>query len=136
MREVLPRKMIFDDLFDNLEPIKYLDKIMKCDIYEREGNYVLEIDIPRFQKEEIKIEYEQGYLKVIAEKRENALDDKEETKYLRRERTSISKCQRQFYIGNVSEDEIKANFKNGVLTVLVPKKENDKETKKNILIED
>ncbi len=132
---MLPSRIFFDNFFDDFEPPKKLDKMMKCDIYEKEGKYILEMDVPGFKKEDINMELENGYLKVSAEKTLDS-DEKENKKYVRRERHSFTKCERSFYVGDVSEDDIKAKFKNGILEISVPKEEKKKEDKKIIMIED
>lgn len=132
---MLPSRIFFDNFFDDFEPPKKLDKMMKCDIYEKEGKYILEMDVPGFKKEDINMELENGYLKVSAEKTLDS-DEKENKKYVRRERHSFTKCERSFYIGDVSEEDIKAKFKNGILEISVPKEEKKKEDKKIIMIED
>lgn len=132
---MLPSRIFFDNFFDDFEPPKKLDKMMKCDIYEKEGKYILEMDVPGFKKEDINMELENGYLKVFAEKTLDS-DEKENKKYVRRERHSFTKCERSFYVGDVSEEDIKAKFKNGILEISVPKEEKKKEDKKIIMIED
>ena len=108
---------------------------MKCDIYEKEGNYIIEMDIPGYEKEDINMELENGYLKIQASKKEDSVEDKEK-KYVRRERHVVSKCERSFYVGDITEDRVKAKFKNGILEVTVPIEEEKKEVKKTIMIED
>lgn len=132
---MLPSKMFFDHFFDDLESPKGFDKMMKCDIYEKEGKYIIEMDVPGFKKEDINMELEDGYLRISAEKKSDE-EDTSDKKYVRRERHSYSKCERQFYVGNVSEENIKAKFNNGILEISVPKEEDKKETKKTIMIED
>lgn len=132
---MLPSRMFFDNFFDDIEPSKKMDKMMKCDIYEKDGQYNIEIDVPGFKKEDINMEVENGYLKISAEKKEDN-EEKENKKYVHRERHSYAKCERMFYIGDTSDDEIKAKFKDGILKVTVPKEETKKETKKVIEIED
>ena len=132
---MLPSRIFFDNFFDDFEPPKKLDKMMKCDIYEKEGKYILEMDVPGFKKEDINMELENGYLKVSAEKTLDS-DEKENKKYVRRERHSFTKCERSFYVGDVSEEDIKAKFKNGILEISVPKEEKKKEDKQIIMIED
>ena len=132
---MLPSRIFFDNFFDDFEPPKKLDKMMKCDIYEKEGKNNLEMDVPGFKKEDINMELENGYLKVSAEKTLDS-DEKENKKYVRRERHSFTKCERSFYVGDVSEEDIKAKFKNGILEISVPKEEKKKEDKKIIMIED
>ena len=116
---MLPRKMFLDDMFDNFlesEPVK-----MKCDIYEGNGAYNLELDMPGFTKDDINIEYNKGTLTISAEKNE-AKDEKEDKKYIRRERF-YGKVSRSFYLGEIDEEAIKAEFKDGTLKVVAPKKD-------------
>ena len=112
--------------------------LMKTDIKEMDNGYELEIDLPGFKKDEVHAELKDGYLVVSAEK---GLDedeqDKKTGKYLRRERYAGS-CQRSFYVGkDITEEDIKAQFQHGMLTLFVPKKEAKPvvEEKKHITIE-
>ena len=124
---------VFDDFFDF--PF-YDDKdekklyghhaanLMKTDIQEHDDGYTLEMDLPGFKKEEIQIELNNGYMTISAAK---GLDedekDKKSGKYIRRERYTGS-CQRSFYVGeDVTEEDIKAEFKHGILKLFIPKKE-------------
>ena len=132
---MLPSRIFFDNFFDELDAPKKFDKLMKCDIYEKEGNYIIEMDIPGYEKEDINMELENGYLKIQASKKEDSVEDKEK-KYVRRERHVVSKCERSFYVGDITEDRVKAKFKNGILEVTVPIEEEKKEEKKKIMIED
>ncbi len=125
---LIPRKYYLDDFFDNMEDTNS----MKCDIYEKDGDYHIEMDIPGFEKKDISIECDNGNLTITAEKEESEND--ESKKYIKRERT-YGKYQRSFYLGDVEEEKIKAEFKNGMLKIKVPKKE-EKNTKKQIKIED
>lgn len=122
----MPRSYYLDDLFDNF--LSSEDSKMKCDIYESEGKYHIEMDIPGFRKDEIKIECNKGNIVITAEKSDEQKD--EDKKYLRRERV-YGKYQRSFYLGDIVEDEIEASFDNGILHIVVPKLE-EKETKKYI----
>lgn len=124
---------IFDDVFGDVT-FKKEDSVMKTDIRLSGDNYILDIDIPGYNKEDIKLELERGYLTVTAEQKgENAQGDNE--KYIRKERY-YGKCSRTFYVGDsISEEDIKANFKNGILTVTVPK-ESKVDNKKVIEIND
>ncbi len=131
---MLPSKIFFDNFFDDFEPVmKYPDKMMKCDIYLENGNYILEMDAPGFSKEDISMELEDGYLKIVAEKKMDS--EKSNKKYVRRERHFHSKYERQFYVGDVSDSDIKAEFKNGILKVTFPKVTDKKEQKKLINID-
>ena len=125
---LIPRKYYLDDFFENLEE----SNSMKCDIYEKDGDYHIEMDIPGFEKKDISIECDKGNLTITAEKEES--DEDSSKKYIKRERT-YGKYQRSFYLGDVESDNIKAEFKNGMLKITVPKVE-EKNTKKQIKIED
>ena len=124
---------VFDDFFDfpfyddRAEKKLYghhAANLMKTDIQEHEDGYTLEMDLPGFKKEEVKIELNNGYMTISAAK---GLDedekDKKSGKYIRRERYTGS-CQRSFYVGeDVTEEDIKAEFKHGILKLFIPKKE-------------
>ena len=122
---MLPRKMFLDDMFDS-----FLDSEtpkMKCDIYELDNNYNLELDMPGFTKDDIKIEFNKGTLTISADKKvENEEKEdrttKEDKKYIRRERF-YGKVSRSFYLGDIEEENIKAEFKDGTLKVTAPKKD-------------
>ena len=97
-------------------------KIMKTDIKEKTDKYLIGIELPGYQKENIKIDVEDGYLTVHAEINSDN-EEKEEGKFVRRERY-VGSCSRSFYVGNeVKSEDIKASFKNGILKIEVPKKE-------------
>ena len=75
---MLPSKLFFDNFFDDLDTPKKLDKMMKCDIYEKDGLYNIEMDLPGFKKENINLDYKDGYLKVSAK---NVVEENEDKKY-------------------------------------------------------
>ena len=123
---------LFDDMFR--DPFfKGENKIMKTDIKENENDYNIDIDLPGFDKEDIKIDIENGYLNVSAKKESNN-EEKEDGKYVRRERY-LGECSRSFYVGeNIKEEDIKAEFKNGTLNIEIPKKEEiEKESEKKYI---
>ena len=98
--------------------------LMKTDIKETEGGYELEMDLPGFTKDEIKVSLENGYMTISAAK---GLDkdeqDKKSGRYIRKERYAGS-CERSFYVGeDITEEDIKGEFKHGILKLFVPKKE-------------
>ena len=117
---MLPDRL-FDDMFDFGERRMPKER-MECDIYEEDGNYVVEASAFGFDKGDIKVEAEDGNIIITAEKNEDK-EEKDDKKYLRRERHFKSKVQRAFYLGDIDEDNIKASFENGVLKVMVPKKQ-------------
>ncbi len=128
---------LFDDLFDfpfyddrNEQKVekklygRHARNLMKTDIKEMDNGYQLIIDLPGFKKEEIHAALENGYLTISAAK---GLDEDEQEKesghYIRRERYAGA-CERSFYVGDsISQEDIKAEFKHGILKLFVPKKE-------------
>lgn len=135
---MMPRRNgldIFDEVFNDPFFSKKETKLMKTDVKEVEGNYQLEIDVPGYEKEDIKIELEDGYITVTATT--NTDKTQKNGKYIQRERFS-GVCSRSYYAGeNINEDDIKANFKNGTLIIRFPKNIQTKaESKKYIQIGD
>ena len=126
--KIVPRNYYLDDLFDNFFTSE--SNTLKCDIYEKEGAFHLEMDIPGFKKEEIKIESNKGNIIVSAEKETSNEEKDTDKKYLRRERV-YGKFQRSFYLGDIEENNIEASFNDGTLHIIVPKQE-EKETKRFI----
>lgn len=114
---MLPSRLLFEDLFNDLK----VDEKIKCDIYEKDGNYMVEASIPGFKKDDIKIEVDKGNLTIIAEKEESEKD--ESKKYIRRERNLYGKYQRSFYLGDIDEENVQANFSDGILEITIPKKQ-------------
>ena len=117
---LLPRSYYLDDLFDNF--LSSEDNKMKCDIYEKDGVYHIEMDIPGFDKKDISIETKDGYLIVTAEKNDENDEEDKEKKYICHERT-YGKYQRSFYIGEVDTNRVEAEFNNGMLKITVPKQD-------------
>ena len=136
---MIPRRREFD-LFDEMFRDPFFNegesKLMKTDIKEKKDKYIIDIDLPGYEKEGIKIEIQDGYLTVHASMNKED-NDEEKGKYVRKERY-VGECSRNFYVGNqVKEEDVKAKFKNGTLTLEIPKKEERKELpeKKYIPIE-
>ena len=117
---LIPRKYYLDDIFDNFLSVPE-ESNMKCDIYEKDGVYHIEMDIPGFDKKDIKVECDKGYLTITAQKEEKEEEHKDKN-YIRRERR-YGTYKREFYLGELDSEKINAEFKDGVLTVTIPKKE-------------
>ncbi len=98
---------------------------MKCDIYEKDNKYFIEMDIAGFSKDDIDIKLKDGLLTIKIEKKTQS-DDKDK-KYIRKERSYV-KSERTFNLGNVKEDEIDASFQDGVLNIVIPKAEDNIKT--------
>lgn len=110
--------------------------LMKTDIKETDDGYELAMDLPGFTKDDIEISLDHGYLVINASKNLDQDEQNEDNgRYIRRERYSGA-CQRSFYVGNgVSESDIRAEFKHGILMLYIPKAENKIPEKKYIAIE-
>lgn len=109
---------------------------MRTDIREEEGRYLLDMDLPGFEKEDIKAELNNGYLTVSASRDSSEDSSDEEKGYIRRERRT-GRCSRSFYVGNsVKEEDIRAAYNNGTLSLSFPKEAPAQiEEKKYIAIE-
>lgn len=119
---------LFDDFFEEFTrpvapkhiPVNTM-QLMKTDVKEEENGFTLDIEIPGYNKEDLKLELKEGYLNVSAEK--NSENKEEKGKYIRRERY-FGSVSRSFYVGEeITPEDINAKFENGVLAVFVPKKE-------------
>ena len=137
MNWMMSKKSPFYDIDKTLYG-KHAARIMKTDVKDSGDSYEVDIDLPGFKKDEITAELKDGYMTISAAK---GLDQDEQEKdtgrYIRRERYAGS-CQRSFYVGDdVTEEDIKGEFKHGILKLFVPKKEAKPavEQKKYIAIE-
>ncbi len=120
----------FDALDDFFKPMFFEEtKEPRTDIKESEDRYELDLELPGYAKDEIKISLEKGYLTVTAEKQKREEDGK---KYLRREiRESTS---RSYYVGTeVMREQIKAKYANGILSLTVPKAQPRDTAEKNFI---
>ena len=112
-------------------------RMMTTDVKETDTGYQLDMNLPGFAKEDIKAELKDGYLTINAESNTSNDEKDEDGNYIRRERYTGS-CSRSFYVGDgVTQEDIHAAFKDGVLSLTVPKKEAipEKEEAKYIAIE-
>ena len=99
------------------------ESLMKTDVKETEGGYEVDIDLPGFQKDEIRMQLDNGYLTVKASKNLDRDEKNEEGKYVRRERYAGS-MSRSFYVGDhVTEEAIHPKYENGILTFQIPREE-------------
>ena len=117
-----PKMYEFPDIDKKLYG-KHAGQLMKTDVKEHDKGYELDIDLPGFKKDEIKLSLDHGYLSVSASKGLREEDKDKHGHMIRRERYTGS-MQRSFYIGDaVTEEDIKAKFEDGVLRLSVPKKD-------------
>jgi HSP20 family molecular chaperone IbpA len=108
---------------DNYMRTANTNGLMQTDVEEKDNGYEITMNLPGFKKEDVKGEIKDGYLTVTASTNTNNDEKDKDGKFIRRERYSGT-CSRSFYVGeDVTENDIKAKFKDGVLKVTVPKKE-------------
>lgn len=104
---------------------------MQADVAESEDAYTVEMNLPGVKKENVKIELKDGYLIVNASTKSETTEEDKKTKYIRKERYSGSGS-RTFYVGkDLTQEDIKAKFEDGVLKLTVPKIEKKPEESKS-----
>jgi len=123
---------LIDRVFDeDFAPVAWFGASFKVDIRETDDAYLVDADLPGFNKEAIKMTYDNNYLTICAKREEEIKEEKKN--YIRQER-NVGEIKRQFYVENVDENKIEANFADGVLKVVLPKKEKVTPEKKEIQI--
>lgn len=147
MPSIFSNNSLFDDFFNDswFDDRDFKDvakklyghrakNVMNTDVKENENGYELTMDLPGFTKDEVSAQLENGYLTISASKGLDKDEKEKDTgKYIRRERYAGA-CQRSFYVGDaVSEEDIKASFKHGILKLQIPKKEAKKVENKNYI---
>lgn len=103
--------------------------VMDVDILEKDDSYELEADLPGFDKKDVTVEFEKGYLTIAASKEKKPVEG---AKQVYSER-AYGKLRRRFYFGEIEEDKITANLENGVMKVILPKRV-EKNTSRSIAI--
>lgn len=125
---------IFDDFFDEGFFPKKERNLMKTDIREKKDKYVVDIDLPGFEKENISLSLDNGYLNISA-KTEKEENNEDEERFVRQERF-YGECSRSFYVGeDITEEDINAKFNNGILKIEIPKKEKEEKLPESKQIE-
>ena len=125
---MLIRNNFFNDFFGDMFDDPFFNRgyapqtqLMKTDIREKDGQYLLEIEVPGFTKEDVKAELKDGYLTITAESNNSAENKDERGTVIHRERYTSS-CKRSFFVGEqIRQEDIKAGFENGILKLQVPK---------------
>ncbi len=121
-----------DFLGDNfLVPIRSDAYQFRTDIKDNGDHYLIEAELPGFEKEDIKVSYEQNYLTISAQREHISKEEKDS--FIRQER-QFGEFFRRFYVEDLDEDTINATFKNGLLTLHCPKRVINKPEKKTIEI--
>ncbi len=126
----------FDEMFHDPFFTKQDSRLMRTDIKNKDGNYLVDIDLPGYDKEDIHLGMKNGYLTVHATTKKEKNNEKDNETYVYQERY-VGECARSFYVGeNVNEEDVKASFKNGTLHLEFPKeKQKSIESQKYIPIE-
>ena len=128
---------LFDDIFDSMfrAPVFGGQSLMKTDVREKDGKYVLDIEIPGYRKEDVKISLFNGNLTVTAENNRSNEEKDAQGRIVRQERYSGS-CTRTFYVGDaIRETDVHASFNDGILQIEIPtEKKKEEEEKKFIEI--
>ncbi len=144
-KELVARNRHDFDLFDpfkdffGLMPIpepereKEFKNLMKTDVKEFDNGYELEIDMPGYDKKDINIDLNNGYLTISATKNEKTDEQDKKHKYIRKERY-FGSVSRSFYVGDIKEEDVSAKLENGTLVIDLPKEKKVEEEKKRIEI--
>ncbi|SDH37332.1 HSP20 family protein [Planococcus glaciei] len=128
MSTLFPRKQtdLFPSLFGSGLESDFFNKFFgenaypQVDIKEKAGQYEFMVDLPGFSKDEVEVEYKDGYLEIRGEREQNWESNDTEGRYVRKER-SYGAFKRSFYIGEIDEKQIAGSFEKGVLMLQVPK---------------
>ena len=111
----------FDEAMHDFFPGFYgrgCHKYMRTDIKDNGDEYVMEVELPGLDKQDIQLDLKDGYLDISVSKSEKH-DDGKKDNYIHRER-SFS-CRRSYYVGDIKKEDIKAKYENGMLNVVIPK---------------
>ena len=134
-----PRNLdIFDDMFDGFfakEPT-FTGSAMRTDVYEKDGYYNLDIELPGYNKEDVQMDIIDGYLNIKANHHVSNEEKDSKGNLIRSERR-FGSCSRSFYVGeNIKAEDVKAKFEYGMLNIVLPSKEQKSiETKQTVTIE-
>lgn len=99
---------------------KHAKNLMKTDVKDVNDHYEVAVDLPGFQKNEVNVELENGYLTISAAKGLDKDQKDDEGHYIRQERYSGS-CSRSFYVGDIQPEDIHAKYEDGILKLTLPK---------------
>lgn len=125
----------FDELFNEFNDLESFNsnQLMKTDVVEKDGQFLVDIDLPGFNKEDIHLALNDGYLTINASHQSNNDKKDDDGKIIRNERYYGS-CSRSFYVGDqIKTEDVKAKFENGVLSLIVPKQEVEKIENNNVI---
>ena len=129
-----PTRSAFGDMIDDWFPtVNSENGVLKTDVHRKDGRYIIDIDVPVFAKEDIKIALYRGNLTISAEHNETKEEKDAKGTVVRKERYSGT-CSRTFYVGeHVTEADVKARLADGILTLEIPTEETKKEEQKKYI---
>ena len=136
MLPVLFGENLFDELFDDaFRPMWDMDRalygkharaVMKTDVRETDSGYELDVDLPGFKKDEVKLDLKDGYLTISAAKGLDRDEKDKQGRYIRQERYA-GQCSRSFYVGDsIQPADVHAKFEDGILKLTLPKAAQEK----------
>ncbi|QQK07261.1 Hsp20/alpha crystallin family protein [Miniphocaeibacter halophilus] len=142
LNKITPRRYTglrnqFDDFYDLMDqffnegtlPTKFNNEpLFKVDIQDLEDEYLVEADLPGYDKKEINIKLDDGRLTISVNKDEEIDKSDEKKNYIHKERKTSS-MSRSMYFDNIDEENLKAKLDNGVLEIKIPKRKNNNKTK-------
>jgi HSP20 family protein len=104
---------------------------INIDVKDEKDKYVIEAELPGAKKEDIKIDIDNGILTLSTEYSSQKNNEKEN--YIYRERRYGSVC-RSFSLENIDDENIDAKYEDGILTIDLPKKEENKKATRAVII--
>ena len=126
---------LFDDLFDNMfrAPVFGGQSLMKTDVREKDGKYILDVEMPGYKKEDVKISLYNGTLTISAERHSSNEEKDDAGRMIRQERYSGS-CSRSFYVGEgIKDTDVHATFTDGILKIELPTEQKKEEEEKKFI---
>ena len=126
---------LFDDLFDNVfrAPVFGGQSLMKTDVREKDGKYILDIEMPGYKKEDVRISLYNGTLTISAEHHSSNEEKDDNGRMIRQERDSGS-CSRSFYVGDgIKDTDVQASFADGILKIELPTEQKKEEEEKKFI---
>lgn len=126
---------LFEDMFDNMfkAPVMSPNALMKTDVHEKDGKYILDVEIPGYKKEDVQISLYNGTLSITASKNNNTEEKDDSGRVIRQERYSGT-CSRSFYVGEgVKDTDVHATFTDGILKIELPTEQKKEEEEKKYI---
>ena len=126
---------LFEDMFDNMfkAPVMSPNALMKTDVHEKDGKYILDVEIPGYKKEDVQISLYNGTLSITASKNNSSEEKDDSGRVIRQERYSGT-CSRSYYVGEgVKDTDVHATFTDGILKIELPTEQKKEEAEKKYI---